>query len=198
MIKKIFFLILAILIITAGGWYFFARDKERSGLENLKQQYPDLAVYVDDVIKAQASLDRNKDEIENYVILGLNWKTLADWSQKNNPENYKDYYREALKTYQAGIEKSLRRNTLLMANAASMAKYLEDYKLAEDYYKEAISVAPGDESYYISLAELYEYQMAKPKEEILAVYDEGLKRVLNAGWLTKRKEAYLQRVGETN
>lgn len=194
MIKKTFFLILAILIIAAGGWYFYTRNNEQSNLEKLKQQYPELVVYVDEVTKAQESLNQNKEEIENYTTLGLDWKTLADWSMKAGAENYKDYYREALKTYQAGIEKSLRRNTLLMANAASMAKYLEDYKLAEDYYKEAISVSPGDESYYIYLAELYEYQMAKPKEEILAIYDEGLKRVLNTGWLTKRKEAYLQRV----
>jgi len=194
--KKIIFAILALIIIAAAGWYFFSWKNQNINLEKIKSAYPDLAVYVDNVTKAQASLSENKDEIENYVVLGLNWKTLADWSQKEDPENYKNYYREALKTYQAGIEKSLRKNTLLMTNAASMAKYLGDYKLAEDYYKEAISIAPGDESYYISLAELYEYQMKKSKEEVLAVYDEGLKWVINKTGLTAEKEAYLQRLNE--
>jgi len=193
MFKKIIFILLISLIIVVAGWYFFARDKELSSLEDLKQQYPDLTVYVDDVIKAQAGLSENKDEIENYVILGFNWKTLADWARPAGVADYLGYYRKALDVYEQGIKKTFRRNTLLMTNAGNMAKYLGDYKLTESYYKEAISVAPGDESYYIYLAELYEYQMKKSKEEILAVYDEGLKRVLNIGWLTARKEAYLER-----
>jgi tetratricopeptide (TPR) repeat protein len=190
--KKIFFSILAILIIL-GGWYFFSGKNKNIDLEKIKFAYPNLAVYVDGVMKAQDSLNQNKDEIDNYTALGLAWKSLADWSQKEGVENYKDYYREALKVYQTGIERTQRKNTLLMTNAANMERYLGEYKLAEEYYKEAISVSQGDESYYVYLAELYEYQMGKSKEEILAVYDEGLKWVINKNWLESEKESYLER-----
>jgi tetratricopeptide (TPR) repeat protein len=198
MTKKIFCLILAVLIIAAAGWYFFTGDKRQADLENLKEQYPKLTVYVDDVINKQESLKENENEIERYTSLGLAWKSLADWARSEGVGNYNDYYREALKVYEAGIDKSLRRNTLLMINAGNIAKYLVDYRLTENYYKEAISVSPGDETYYALLAELYEYEMKKPKEEVLAVYDEGLKRVLNVGWLTARKEAYLERLEPSN
>jgi tetratricopeptide (TPR) repeat protein len=194
--KKIIFVILILIIILAGGWYFFLGEKQQS-LEGLKTAHPGLSSQIDSVIKAQANLDENGDEIENYTTLGLAWKSLADWSQKEGVENYKDYYREALKIYEAGVKRSLRKNTLLMVNAGNMAKYIEDYKLAEDYYKEAISVSPGDESYYSYLAQLYENEMEKSKEEVLAIYDEGLKKVLNKAGLTAKKSAYLERIGET-
>ena len=193
--KKFFFFILAILIILF-GWYFLRGENKGMDLEKMKSTYPNLTVYIDGVEKAETSLNQDKDEIDNYIILGLAWKSLADWSQKEGVENYKDYYREALKVYQAGIEKTQRKNTLLMTNAGNMEKYLENYQAAEEYYKEAISVSQGDESYYIYLAELYEYQMGKSKEEILAVYDEGLKWLINKNWLESEKEAYLQRLGE--
>ena len=190
--KKIFFLILAILIIVS-GWYFFSMKNKQTELEKVKLDHPNLESYVDGVTKAQTDFDQNKDEINNYVMLGLAWKSLADWSQKEGVENYKDYYREALKVYEMGIEKTKRKNTLLMTNAANMEKYLGEYKLAEEYYKEAISVSQGDESYYVYLAELYEYQLGKSKEEILAIYDEGLKWVINKNWLESEKESYLER-----
>ena len=138
-------------------------------------------------------LEKDKDDIVAYNSLGLAWKSLADWSQKEGVENYKDYYKEALEIYEAGIDKTFRKNTLFMTNAGNMAKYLEDYKLAESYYEEAISVSPGDESYYVLLAELYEYNMNKSEEEIIAVYEAGKKRVLNPLFLEQRKRSFINR-----
>ncbi len=128
-----------------------------------------------------------------YNTLGLAWKSLAEWSRSAGVENYKGYYKKALEVYEAGVEKTRRRNTLLMTNAGNMAKYIEDYELAENYYKEAISVSPGDETYYVLLAELYEYEMGKTKEEVVAAYDQGIGKAINSGFIIKRKEAYLER-----
>jgi len=122
------------------------------------------------------------------------WKSLADKAYDLKLDNYKDYYRKALEVYERGIEITNRRNTLFMINAANMAKYLEDYELAEDYYKEAITVAPGDVRYYVLLAELYEYKMHKSKDEIIAVYDQGMEKVINPQVLQKYKDNYLKRV----
>ena len=36
--------------------------------------------------------------------------------------------------------------------------------------------------------------MNKTKDEIIAVYDQGIKRVMNPSFLEKRKEGYLKRV----
>lgn len=148
------------------------------------------------MIKWEKELKKDESRVEIYTTLGLAWKSLADWSQNAGVDNYKDYYQKALGVYEKGIEITRRRNTLLITNAANMAKYLEDYELAEDYYKEAISVSPGDVTYYVSLAELYEYNMGKSKDEIIAVYDEGIKVVIDFGFLQKRKESYLKRANE--
>ena len=194
--------IILLLAAVAATAFWFYQTKTPAGqtnrLESLKTEHPEWASYIDNVIKWQGELAKDQNNIENYTTLGLFWKTLADYASSAKLENYKDYYREALNVYEAGIVKAERKNTLLMINAGNMAKYLEDYKLAEDYYKEAISVSPGDATYYVSLAELYEYEMKKTKEEVIAIYDEGLKRTLDVGFLQKRKESYLKRVEELN
>ena len=194
--KKIIFIILTLLIIAGLGWYFYIARDDQAHLEQVKQNHPELSKYVDNVIKWENKLKEDEEKIEMYNTLGLAWKSLAEWGRNSKLENYKDYYAEALKVYEAGIEKTLRRNTLLMTNAGNMAKYIEDYELAEDYYKEAISVSPGDVTYYVLLAELYEYNMNKAKEEVIAVYDEGMKVVINPDFLQKRKEVYLNRTGD--
>jgi len=194
--KIIILIILTLLIIISLGWHFYAKQNIVSDLEKVKQEHPELAGYVDDVIKYENKLKEDETIIETYTSLGLAWKSLADWAKNSGTEDYKDYYRKALEVYEKGIEITNRRNTLLMTNAGNMAKYLKNYELAENYYKEAISVSPGDVTYYVLLAELYEYQMNKAKEEVVAVYDEGMKVVIDPSFLQKRKEVYLNRVNE--
>jgi len=193
--EKIIMIFILTLIVLAGGWYFYSRpDNAQSELEKLKSEYPELASYVDEVIELKNKL-KEENKVESYVALGLALKSLADWAKNAGVENYKDYYQQALRVYEEGILITNRKNTLFMENAGNMAKYLENYELAEDYYKEAISVSPGDDNYYILLAELYEYRMNKTKEEVAAVYDEGMSRVINPGYLEKLKESYLERAG---
>lgn len=195
MIKKIIIFAIIALLFVAGFFLFLSKEQQASisDLETIKQNHPELSKYVDDAVKWREKLKEDENNIEMYNTLGLAWKSLADWGRNSKLENYQDYYAEALKVYEAGIEKTLRKNTLLMTNAGNMAKYLEDYELAEDYYKEAITVSPGEVTYYVLLSELYEYEMKKTKEEVAAVYDEGMKRVLDMGFLEKRKDAYLNR-----
>ena len=194
--KVIVFIILALVIIVALGWYFYPKENIQSQLEKIKQEYPELASQVDDVIEWENKLKEDESIIENYLTLGLAWKSLADRTKDRQITNYKDYYQKALGVYQQGIEITNHHNALFMNNAGNMAKYLEDYELVEDYYQEAISVDPGRDVYYIALAELYEHEMNKTKDEIIAVYDEGISRIVNPGFLEKRKESYLNRINQ--
>jgi len=193
MFKKIIIFILFIIVIITIGWYFYTKQGAQDQLEKLKQGYPELVSYIDNVIKWESKLQEDETRVETYSTLGLAWKSLADWAQDAGVDNYKDYYRKALGVYEQAIQVTNRKNTLFMMNAGNMAKYLEDYSRAEAYYKEAIMVAPGDVTYYVLLAELYEYQMDKTKEEVVAVYEKGMKRVINPKFLEKRKEEYLER-----
>jgi len=191
--KIIIFTILALIVIVGLAWYFYARQASQFQLNKLKQDHPEWAGLVDDVIKYENALKEDEANVGSYLSLGLAWKSLADKAYDLKLENYKEYYSQALEAYEKGIIVTNRRNTLLITNAGNMAKYLEDYQLAEDYYKEAITVSPGDVTYYVLLAELYEYKTNKTLEEVVAVYDEGMKWVINPEFLEKRKQVYLKR-----
>lgn len=194
MSKKIKIILIFILVVLlAGGgsyYYFYIYSSAEAKLERLKKEKPELQEYVDDVFKGINKLNEDKQRVESYSTLGLYWKSLADRSQK--PE----HYREALKIYQQAIDLTLHKNTLFMVNAGHMAEYLKDYNLAESYYKEAISVAPGDAVPYYDLVNLYRWKMKKSPEEIIAVLDEGISRMVNPKPLQALKDEYLEQIGQ--
>ncbi|MFA6393451.1 MAG: hypothetical protein WCW25_01055 [Patescibacteria group bacterium] len=193
----IFFSIVIVLTVSVGAiLYFYKGGGSDTGLNQLKNNYPGLSASVDEIIKEQKNLKADKNNIKAYISLGMAWKTLAEDVQAQKIGDGKEYYREALKIYQEGIEAGQRKNTVLMVNAGSMAKYLGDYRLSEEYFKEAIAISPGETAYYLMLAELYEYSMKRSKEDIIAVYEQGIKRVLDPRILRGRIDDYLLRHGE--
>ena len=192
--KKKFILFLTAAIIAAvAGLFYFRQSNQVNNLEKLKSDYPALASYVDSVIKWENKLKEDEARVESYATLGLAWKSLADQVCNLKISDCEKYYADALKIYEKAVEVTKRRNTLFLMNAGNMARYLKDYAKTEDYYREAISVAPGDTTLYLTLGELYEYDMKKTKEEIIALYDEGAKRVMNPAPLESAKKGYLER-----
>ncbi|MDD4333504.1 MAG: hypothetical protein PHT51_05350 [Patescibacteria group bacterium] len=198
--KKITFsIIAAIAILAIGGsaWYFLSSaQNENNKLNQIKKDYPELAEFTDDIIKENNKLKEDETKIENYFSLGLAWKSLADRANDRKLNDTDYFYKKALDTYETGLNITRRKNTILMMNAADMAINLKNYTLAEEYYKEAISLTPGNASYYVALANLYENYMNKTKEEIIALYDDGLARVIDTNFLQTYKERYLKRIGE--
>jgi tetratricopeptide (TPR) repeat protein len=200
--KKIIILITAIVIILAASgaaWYFLSPSQAESNkLNEIKKTYPELAEFTDDIVKEQTKMKTDESRMESYFSLGLAWKSLADRANDRKLNDTSYYYQKALETYQKGIEVTKHKNPTLMMNAADMEIYLKNYAPAEDYYKEAISVMPGQAAYYVALADLYESYMNKSKEEIIAVFDEGLTRVIgeNNTNLQIYKDRYLKRISE--
>ena len=194
--KKIIIFVFALLIAGAGIYFYFnfpQEEAEQNRLEELKQQRPEWAEFIDRIAAWEGEVSKDENNIEAYNALGLAWKSLADRARDSQTDNYRDFYLRALEAYKKGIEITGGKNTLFITNAGTIAKFLGEYDLAEKYYRDAISASPGEAPYYVWLAELYEYKMGKTKEEIVAVYDEGLKRVISRDFLQKRKESYLRR-----
>lgn len=172
-------------------WYFVLSFTHK--LNSVEQKYPNLEQAVKEVEECRSNL-KASSTAENYVNLGFACKSLADQVANSDKQASLPFYKEALKAYEDGIIKTNRRNTLFLMSAGNMKKYLGDYAGAAEYFKEAISVSPGDVTYYVSLAELYEYDMRKSKAEILAVYEQGLKMaVMDRGVLESRKKLFLER-----
>jgi tetratricopeptide (TPR) repeat protein len=197
-LKLIIICALAVLVI-AGGWYYFTPRENKTvnnqgnqsgkvNLDEVRSEFPELSPYIDDIIKCDNILKEEKDKLENYAALGLAWKSLAD--RTKNPE----HYQRALGVYEEAIEKTGGQNGLYWLNAGNMENRLKNYQKAEEYYLKAIGVAPAETTYYFALADLYEYQLNKSKEAIVAVYDQGISQSLFPEALEKRKEQYLKRV----
>lgn len=190
--KKVWIIFLVLLVIFF-GWFLLKPKSLEINLDQLKDEKPDLAYLIDEIQKWQAEVAKDDTNVGYYSSLGLSWKGLADMEFSKKSENYKIYYQKALESYEKAIDLTKRQNSLFLSNAGNMAKYLENYELAEEYYKESISVDPGNKVYYVSLAELYEYRMNKTKEEIMAVYEEGKENIIDPNFLEEREETFLER-----
>lgn len=200
MLKKIIIAFLVLIFVAVGLYLFLSSKSENFSKNNILQElennHPELSEYIKEVEEAQKEFEMNPDDIAQYNHLGLAWKGLADRVNDLKLSNRDYFYEQALDVYLAGVEASDRKNTLLIVNAGNMAQYLEKYEQAEDLYKEAIFVSPGDWTYYVRLADLYEYKMKKSSDEILAVYESGEEKVMNPESLITIKEQYLNRISE--
>lgn len=192
--KKYIILSLVVLAAVGGGaWYYFQIQPQAPDLKELGNRGGMIAKYAGDAAVWEQKIKEVPDRVESYSTLGMAYKALADYACEAKIKNCQELYRQALEVYKKGIDLTQRKNSLMMTNAANMEIYLGEYAQAEEYFKEAISLSPGEAGYYKMLAELYEYQMHKSKEEVLAVYDSAAKRVLNPASLEKLKQGYLER-----
>ena len=187
------FLIAALLVLAL--FLYFSKNNDSflnnfltSEIDGLRDQNPELALYIDDIEKFSKKL--NDQEIATYADLGLAFKSLADQTGD------KKHYQKALDVYEKAIELTKRKNIVFILNAGNMAVYTGDYQTAKSYYEEAISVAPGDIAGYQKLIELHMYQLKSPKEDIIAVFDKGIKRMFDPDALKKWKASYLKSLNE--
>ncbi len=186
--KKIILIAIVVLIIaaTAGGSFYYYSAEDYQVKKRLAGDEQLLTVY--DRIKAQEKKNKQAGEItiERVVIIGNSWKGLGDQTQD------KFFYQKALAAYQEGIRLFGDKNVLIYWNAGKIAEYLEDYNLAESYYRRSIAISPGYEDPYRNLADLYRFKMHKEQKDIIAVYEEGLEATGGNANLFLEKCSYLR------
>jgi len=123
------------------------------------------------------------------ISLGFAWKGLGDATKD-------DYFlQQALKIYQQGISQFGSQNVIFYWSAGSVANGLGEFEMAEKYYKSAIAVAPVYGEGYTYLAELYRFKMKKIPDEIIKVYNNGLKATEGNMQLLLEKSSYLRAIG---
>jgi tetratricopeptide (TPR) repeat protein len=191
MAKKKVIVIVVILIIAALGvgaavYYFSSFDyqvkKRLGGKSELLAKYEKIKT-AENKNKAEGKVDLGR-----LFLIGMEWKGLGDLTKD------KFFYTKALETYQSGMETFGEKNVLLFWNAGRVAESLEDYNLAESYYKKSIEITAGYDDPYRNLAEMYQYKMKKSPAEILAVYDAGLKAGMGSADLFLDKCSYLRSI----
>ena len=112
-----------------------------------------------------------KKDYQTYLEEGLHWKSLGD--QTGNSE----YYLKAEKIYRE-MTKKFPNYWVPWWNLGNLERILKKFEEAEKSFKKAIEIAPGEGMLYLGLIELYQYNLKKSEEEILAIYQEALKRVV--------------------
>ena len=110
-------------------------------------------------------------DYQAYLGEGLHWKSLGD--QTGNSE----YYLKAEKIYRE-MTKKFPNYWVPWWNLGNLERILKKFEEAEKSFKKAIEIAPGEGMLYLGLIELYQYDLKKSEEEILAIYQEALKRVV--------------------
>lgn len=180
----------AVIIILFGLWQAGILAFGDQVLFNKIKDKPDLVALFE---KAQQTKDKIKAEPEKsslYFDLGLYWKSIAELG------GGEPFFEESLNIYEKGIEKFGQKNILFYLNGGKLAEKLEDYSKAEKYYKKAIEISSADESGYLYLVDLYSYKMNKLKEDVLKVFEEGQKKMMNSVPLIAGRASYLRRIGD--
>lgn len=131
-----------------------------------------------------------------FVRAALEWKTIGEAIVAQDPRSKKYALRQALHYYELAIEKFGETNAMLFGSVGDVYKSLEEYEEAEKYYTQAIQLEPGNPLHYTKLAELYQYRLQKPPEEVLAVYARALDRLIYGGDAILRTRAvYYEELG---
>ena len=196
-LKKVIILIIVFTVICIV--FIIYSNKSNNGslltsdnvLDTILEKYPNLFEYTEKVKLYNQKIIEDPFDVENYLTLGLQWKGIAD--RVDEIEKNK-YYQQALDVYLDGINITQRKNSISLYNAGKMNEFLKQYAEAEDYYKEAISIDPGNGLWYITLADLYQYKMQKTSEEIIEIYDWGIERVIGSEVIKKEKQDYLNSI----
>lgn len=123
-----------------------------------------------------------------YIDAAQDLKMIGDFTRDNS------WHRAALRIFERGIENTSRKNSLLIDNAGQMAFVVGDYKIAENYYREAIELAPGDATYYVHLVDTL-VKMNAGHDAIMMVFDEGARRIVGGAHLVLRRSMYFKSVG---
>lgn len=168
-----------------GGDALFSRVKDQ----------PEMAALYDKAQKGEEALAKDPEAAAKYFDVGLSWKSIAEQMQGDEDDRL-PFFKRSLSVYERGIARFGQKNILFYLNAGNLAERIGDFQKAERYFRKAIEISPADESGYIELAELFSYKLNKGKEEILAIFNAGLKVMVDQTPLTQARAAYLRRIGD--
>lgn len=181
---------MVVVILLGGLWQQGIIGTREKLLFNKIKDRPDLVAIFDKIKKSQEEMAKNPEKASVYFDLGLYWKSIAELG------GGEPFFKESLKIYEKGIEKFGQKNILFYLNGGKLAERLEDYNKAEQYYRKAIEISSADDAGYLALVDLYSYKMNKKEEEILPIFEQGVKSMANPIILIAGRAAFLRRIGD--
>ncbi len=181
--------LVVVIVVCAGGFFYLAPKKSDNPSRTLLASHPELYTYYDEAIAAQKDIASNGSIAQPYLHVGLEWATIG--SITKDPV----WYQAALRVYQQADAALQGKNSVILLNLADTQTQLGQYNDAKNTLERTIALTPGDATVYSTLIDLLRYKSKASPDEILAVYAEGIKRVLGAGELFIERAAYLRDIG---
>ena len=174
--KKIIFSGIAVVIVVAilGFIYFQGiRSEEKEVLKRL-ENHPELVQNYHKIQEYKTKIQQDPKSEPGYLVsIAFEWKSIGDLSG----DSY--FYEKSLEAYQQGAQKFGSQSIPFFWNGGKVAELLHRYDVAEFNYREAIRIGPTYNESYRYLAELYDYKLNKPTNDVLNIYKEGLKATNN-------------------
>lgn len=183
--------VVVVAVVVAFLWQRGSLGGDRALLRSISDK-PELVALFEKTKETGAKIKETPDDAALYLDLGLTWKSIAELTDVNQPA----FFERTLTVYERGIERFGEKNILFYLNAGKVAARVEQYGKAEKYFRKAIEISPGDESGYLDLVDLYYYRLKKGPEEILPIFEAGLKTMVNTSPLIAGRATYLRRIGD--
>jgi tetratricopeptide (TPR) repeat protein len=189
--KIVILALIAVILIAAGIGAYFLFFNKPSWDETLAKSFLTTGQLQDDydsALAAEEKIEQNPSVTYNYVQAGFYWKSIADATKEEM------FYQRALDTYLSAI-KNADKSSVVYTSAGNIYRVFKKSDEAEEMYRKSLEMTPGEAELYIRIVELYRYDMNKNPEDILAVYEEGFKRILSPTPLLVNKATYLRDIG---
>lgn len=130
-----------------------------------------------------ADLKKDPKNVDNWIILGVQWKTLGDL-----------VYARDVWEYAKALNPSY---YLAYSNLGDLYHYyLKDFKKSEENWKKSIELKPDHAMAYRELAKLYEYSMKEKMGEIPKVLNDGITKNPTAVDLIASLASYYRTIGD--
>lgn len=179
--------VLGVGVLAVGAYYARAALIERSLVRllttpELLQQYAKARAF-------ERSPGDPMKRFDEYTGAGFNWKSLGDATGEE------EFYRRALRVYERQVKGTQGRFSLPYINIATIARDTGKPELAEQMYRKALEVDPGDSTIYLALIDLMRVDLRKTPDEVLRQYDQSIDRLVFSKPVVASKAAYLKALG---
>lgn len=182
--------VIAVLFVAtglAGPWYRQWQDDR--ALAALAAD-PHTASAAAAIKRGHAARTANPNDSSAYIDEGLGWKSAGEFTGNRL------YVSRARDVYEAGFALFQEKNSIIALNAANVNADLGDNARAEFYYKALIKNDMGYQEGYVGYIEFLKKKKKAPTEEIVKVYEEGLKNLIENGVLFQDFGLYLYSHGD--
>lgn len=187
--KRFLIIAVCVIVVGAGGAYYFFAHKTSIPSRSLVANKPDLVTHYDAALDDEKKIAGDAQNPQWYLAEALEWKTIGD--QTNDDQ----WYKAAAATYERGIVATGRHNTLLMANVATIYEKIQAYDQARAALEEAIQVAPGESTYYVSLVTLLRQHYEATPQTILPIFNDAITHGVSSANLFMARMEYLTTIG---